>query len=51
MTDFFPQCKLKASADDKNKCNLKKEIIFGMGRQTLREKEKNAGYSIFLLFP
>ena len=39
-------------ADDKNKCNLKIDNLFGMYRRKLGGKcENDAGYQHFLLFP
>ena len=46
---FLDWSKLKAFADDKNKCNFKTEFILGWV-ENIVGKGENAGYQHFLLF-
>ena len=38
--NFFDRSQLKAFADNENKCNLKKEILFGMGGKHCGKRRK-----------
>ena len=48
---IFRLVQIESICRRQNKCNLKTEILFGMGRKHCGKRRENAGYHHFLLFP
>ena len=48
---IFGLVKIENICRPQNRLNFKTKFLFGIGKKILWQKEKNAGYQHFLLFP